>query len=890
MTTDEVLTHFEHRHRVSNGWSAQCPVEGHTHDDRNPSLSITNSGDRTLVNCFTGHSPEEIVAAIGLKMSDLFDKPKTNGHRPKRQSLKGCTLMQLSEHTKLPIEFLRDCGLEDCEWFGGVNAVKTPYRDERGQEKTWSYRVGVTGSGKDKFRRKTGHKLMLLGLDALNPDGDDVLLPEGESDFLTAVFHKQPAIGLPGAANWDEKRDAKFFEKVKRVFVADEQDTGAVGIEKWLSKSSIKGKAYRLRLDGFKDLNEMHCADPNLFLARLEQAKANAQLWIGPEWQPTPEAAPGAGPKAGTDENVERTGFKLLEDGRIIEQIASGFAVYNPATREVTYCGLVEFNGMKYIPLVVDRAVKLADRAEPYVSEAQLNRDIEAYIHRNVDLPDRDRKIAVQYAKLSYITDRFEELCYLRPIGDSGAGKSRFLNTVGNICYRPLMVITPSPASVYRTIDKYHPTLGLDEFNPKDGGEDASEIIRLLNGGFMRGTYVARMEKGANGELENRYFDVYGPKIISSLKPLDSLAFESRCIPTEMVESKRNDIQYRVSRELRQEQAELRNKLLLWRLHNCTRDMEQSLNDAEAFLRQSCYNIRPRHVQIATSLLALISDEPLKNDFAVSLQTRTASDRAEKRESLDGQLATVIHEMLFTKDENTKALVLKDSSEEDKPCESLPVHEIVTEINKGLSEKRQHDPGWVGKQLRRLGLQTDKLLQRQSKQYEKRCIIYNLSSLNKLFVRFALAVPAEFTVSTVISAVTSDTKQDNVVTGDFARFGAVSSLTDSQQTTSGSADSDDRKIMASKEGSLFAGTFFDKPMVTLEERRVLREAGYADSDIALIPGAELPGLVRDGEKLLSEKYGAKVVPLVRSIDGQDIGGYLDYLAARQINQNAAEAG
>jgi hypothetical protein len=53
-------------------WLACCPA----HDDRNPSLSIgTGDDDRILLKCFPGCYPTEIVAAVGLELSDLFPEP-----------------------------------------------------------------------------------------------------------------------------------------------------------------------------------------------------------------------------------------------------------------------------------------------------------------------------------------------------------------------------------------------------------------------------------------------------------------------------------------------------------------------------------------------------------------------------------------------------------------------------------------------------------------------------------------------------------------------------------------------------------------------------------------------------------------------------------------------
>ena len=52
-------------------WMALCPA----HDDRSPSLSVRDTEDRLLINCFAGCRPEAVVAAIGLTMADLFAAP-----------------------------------------------------------------------------------------------------------------------------------------------------------------------------------------------------------------------------------------------------------------------------------------------------------------------------------------------------------------------------------------------------------------------------------------------------------------------------------------------------------------------------------------------------------------------------------------------------------------------------------------------------------------------------------------------------------------------------------------------------------------------------------------------------------------------------------------------
>lgn len=58
-------------------WIARCPA----HDDRDPSLSIRDAGDKVLVRCHAGCSAESIVGALGLTLADLFAEALPTGTR-----------------------------------------------------------------------------------------------------------------------------------------------------------------------------------------------------------------------------------------------------------------------------------------------------------------------------------------------------------------------------------------------------------------------------------------------------------------------------------------------------------------------------------------------------------------------------------------------------------------------------------------------------------------------------------------------------------------------------------------------------------------------------------------------------------------------------------------
>lgn len=56
--------------KAGQGYTACCPA----HDDENPSLSICESSEKILMNCFAGCTIEAICSSLGLQVSDLFDK------------------------------------------------------------------------------------------------------------------------------------------------------------------------------------------------------------------------------------------------------------------------------------------------------------------------------------------------------------------------------------------------------------------------------------------------------------------------------------------------------------------------------------------------------------------------------------------------------------------------------------------------------------------------------------------------------------------------------------------------------------------------------------------------------------------------------------------------
>ena len=81
-------------------WMAKCPA----HQDHSPSLSIRDADDRLLVHCFAGCSAHDIVAAVGLTLADLFEKPLDHHKgalRDRRHQHAACAALKVLSHESL---------------------------------------------------------------------------------------------------------------------------------------------------------------------------------------------------------------------------------------------------------------------------------------------------------------------------------------------------------------------------------------------------------------------------------------------------------------------------------------------------------------------------------------------------------------------------------------------------------------------------------------------------------------------------------------------------------------------------------------------------------------------------------------------------------------------
>jgi len=312
------------------------------------------------------------------------------------------------------------------------------------------------------------------------------------------------------------------------------------------------------------------------------------------------------------------------------EEEITQFAVRFP-NGEIAVADQLELGGRTIVPIspyhpALHKSVLLPDAPGQYDSIQSLHREIVAFIHRYLDVDSFYRKLAGYYVLFSWMYDSFQELPYLRALGDYGTGKTRFLVTIGSICYRPIFVAGATTTSpIFRLLSEFRGTLVLDEADFSNS-ETTADIIKILNIGYASDFDVQRAEKGLDGKFSVGFYEVFGPKVIATRKRFDDKALESRCLTKEMGSIiPRPEIPISLPLDFKNDARRLRNKLLHYRLKHWRPAIEVTNDDVDRF-------VEPRLNQVTVGIKKLIrsTDPALVQEierFVREYQRQTIADR-----------------------------------------------------------------------------------------------------------------------------------------------------------------------------------------------------------------------------------------------------------------------
>ena len=559
METASFLSRLKGVKKSGQGWTAQCP----SHADQQNSLSVSAGQAGVLVKCFAGCEPKSITDALGLELRDLFfdnggngshNKPvlrsstlnkttpvsPTPNDAPRRLPV---TVAELAAHKKIPEDFLRD----RFKMSDSADGVVIPYLDSDGS--VFRDRLRNTLKAGDGSRWLAGSGQTAYGLHLLDAarHAGYVIFVEGESDTWTAHYHGFPALGIPGA---DGVKVAKLehLEGLTRVYYVREPDKGgdtfALKLPAHLKAIGFTDSILEIILPGMKDLSELHLkneAEFKAILAGLIESALSA-----------PEADKDAAdvqPEPLSDDTsiliAELAGMSPIEYDQRRKEAAEKLRIrVETLDQEVKQARLANqpqattTNGTAIFMEEVELWPEPVDGAE-------LLNELAATFKRHVALPDFADALLALWVVFTYAMDA----AFTAPIlaitsPQKRCGKTTLLALLSQFVHKPLSASNITAAAFFRSIEKWMPTLLVDEADTFL--KDKEELRGVINAGHTRSTaYVIRT---VGDDHEPTQFNVWGAKAIAMIGALpDTIADRSinvtmrRRRPDEKIEKLRVD-------------------------------------------------------------------------------------------------------------------------------------------------------------------------------------------------------------------------------------------------------------------------------------------------------------------------------------------------------------
>ena len=225
MNYNEILSRFKVKRNSSGTAQCICPA----HDDKEASLTISRGKDgKTLIYCHAGCSTGEVLAAVGLSLSDLFEDQKE------------CSWMSY-------VEGVKKKKLEAVYHYYDLSG-KYVYSHLRMTGKEFPY--GILKDGRFEFSLGGKSRKELKGIYCGSykafmkavSEHKTIFYAEGEKDVNTLIKHGYPAFTCGSAGEWVSEC-SDLLKGCSVVVLADNDEPGiksAKMIGSSLEESSVK--------------------------------------------------------------------------------------------------------------------------------------------------------------------------------------------------------------------------------------------------------------------------------------------------------------------------------------------------------------------------------------------------------------------------------------------------------------------------------------------------------------------------------------------------------------------------------------------------------------------------------------------------------------------------
>jgi putative DNA primase/helicase len=506
------------------GWLALCP----SHDDHNPSLSISTGDDgRVLLHCFAGCSLEQICAALGIDRHDLG----------------------VQDSVRAPV---RDS-----------SSATTATYDYQDEQKALLYQVVRFQPKRFSQRRPDGKSAWIWNLNRVrrvlyrlpeliaSDQASVVFICEGEKDAdRLRSLGSTATTNAGGAGKW--RNDYNDALRNRHVCILPDNDR--VGREHANKiANSLRGIAATVRILDLPDLQDKgdvsDWLDAGGTIEELQRLATNTPEALTNQNQPVSES----------DEKLLQ---RLAELSPLEYDRQRDDAAKRLGCRTATLDKLVEAKRPKPIDAhdepLQGRAVLFADAElwPEFVTGADALDAISKTLCRYIALPDGASDALALWCAHAHAFDAF--VCTPRlniTSPEKQCGKTTLRDVLIHLVPRPLPTENMSVAVLFRIIEAHRPTILADECDA--WLRDNEDLRGLMNAGHRRGGRVLRCEGEGN---EVRAFDVFAPAVLCGIGSLPG-TLHDRSIVIRLSRAKAGELSERFDSRRTDHEQVLRQKL-----------------------------------------------------------------------------------------------------------------------------------------------------------------------------------------------------------------------------------------------------------------------------------------------------------------------------------------
>ena len=208
----------------------------------------------------------------------------------------------------------------------------------------------------------------------------------------------------------------------------------------------------------------------------------------------------------------------------------------------------------------------IVENIEPFdgnVCGVELANKIESLFDRFVFLPQGGSTAISLWIMGTYVFNSFRifpNIAITSP--ERRCGKSSTLDIIEALSYKSLLTSNITPAAIFRLIEKYQPTLLIDEADTFVSGRN-DDMIGIINSGHAKNRAVIIRTVGEN--YESKKFSTWSPKVFASIKSLQATVMD-RSIEVKLRRKTIHEIVDRLPVNFKDDCLEIRSKLLKWGL------------------------------------------------------------------------------------------------------------------------------------------------------------------------------------------------------------------------------------------------------------------------------------------------------------------------------------